>query len=132
MNAYLLAKNLHVACVIVSLGGFAARGLLMLAGSPLLGTRVMRIAPHVVDTLLLASAIWLAALLRQYPFVHGWLTAKVLGLVAYIVLGTIALRRGRTKGIRVAAFVAASATAFYIVSVALTHDARGFLLWLQG
>ena len=131
MNAYLLAKNLHVACVIVSLGGFLARGLLMLAGSPVLGTRLMRVAPHVVDTLLLASAIWLAWLLRQYPFVHGWLTAKVLGLVAYIVLGAIALRRGRTQGIRVAAFVAASATAFYIVSVALTHDPRGFLLWLQ-
>lgn len=130
MNAYLFAKNLHVACVIVSLGGFAARGLLMLAGSPLLGARVTRIAPHVVDTLLLASALWLAWMLRQYPFVHGWLTAKVLGLVAYIVLGAIALRRGRTKGIRVAAFVAASATAFYIVSVALTHDPRGFLLWL--
>ena len=130
MNAYLLAKDVHVACVILSLGGFVARGLLMLAGSPLLGTRVVRIAPHVVDTLLLASAIGLAWMLRQYPFVHGWLTAKVLGLVAYIVLGAIALRRGTTKGIRAAAFVAASATAFYIVSVALTHDPRGFLLWL--
>ena len=130
MSAYLFAKNLHVGCVILSLGGFAARGLLMLIGSPVLGTRVMRVAPHIVDTLLLASAIWLAWMLRQYPFVHGWLTAKVLGLVAYIVLGAIALRRGRTQGIRVAAFIAASATAFYIVSVALTHEARGFLLWL--
>ncbi len=130
MNAYLLAKNIHVGCVILSLGGFAARGLLMLAGSPVLGTRVMRVAPHVVDTLLLASALWLAWILRQYPFVHGWLTAKVIGLVVYIVLGAVALRRGRTKRIRVAAFIAASATAFYIVSVAITHDARGFLLWL--
>ncbi|HEX7054484.1 MAG TPA: SirB2 family protein [Burkholderiales bacterium] len=130
MNAYLLAKSLHVGCVILSLGGFLARGLLMIAGSPLLGSRVVRVAPHVVDTVLLASALWLAWMLRQYPFVHGWLTAKVLGLVAYIVLGSIALRRGRTKRIRIAAFAAASATAFYIVSVALTHDARGFLLWL--
>ena len=130
MTAYLLAKNLHVGCVIVSLGGFAARGLLMLVASPVLDTRAMRVVPHIVDTVLLASALWLAWILRQYPFVHGWLTAKVIGLVAYIVLGAIALRRGRTKGIRVAAFVAASVTAFYIVSVALTHDPRGFLLWL--
>lgn len=131
MAAYLLAKYLHVGSVIISLGGFAARGVLMLAQSPVLNTRFVRIAPHVVDTILLASALWLAWIIRQYPFVQGWLTAKVIGLVVYIVLGAIALRRGRTKGIRVAAFVGAAATAFYIVSVALTHDARGFLLWLS-
>lgn len=129
MPAYLLAKNIHVGCVILSFGGFAARGLLMLVGSPVLNTRVMRVVPHIVDTVLLASALWLAWILHQYPFVQGWLTAKVIGLVVYIVLGAIALRRGRTKGIRVAAFIAASVTAFYIVSVALTHDPRGFLLW---
>ena len=130
MTGYLIAKNLHVACVVLSLGGFAARGALMLAASPLLNTRFVRIAPHVVDTALLASALWLAWLIRQYPFVQGWLTAKVIGLLVYIVLGAIALRRGRTLGIRVAAFAGAAASAFYIVSVALTHDPRGFLLWL--
>lgn len=129
--AYLFAKYLHVGCVILSLGGFAARGALMLAGSPLLNARFVRIAPHVVDTVLLASALWLAWLIRQYPFVHGWLTAKVIGLVVYVVLGAIALRRGRTRGLRIAAFIGAAATALYIVSVALTHDARGLLLWLS-
>lgn len=129
MPAYLVAKHLHIACVILSLGGFAARGVLMLAGSALLERKFVRIAPHVVDTLLLASAIWLTVILRQYPFVNGWLTAKVIGLVVYIVLGAIALRRGKTKGVRIAAFVAAAGTAFYIVSVALTHDPRGFLAW---
>ena len=130
MNAYLIAKNIHVGCVILSLGGFAARGALMLLGSRALEARFVRIAPHVVDTLLLASALWLAWLIGQYPFVEGWLTAKVAGLVAYIVLGAIALRRGRTKAIRSAAFAAAALSAFYIVTVALTHDPRGFLLWL--
>ena len=129
MPAYLVAKYLHVGSVILSLGGFAARGVLMLSGSPLLATRFVRVAPHIVDTVLLASALWLSWLLRQYPFVHGWLTAKVLGLAVYIVLGAIALRRGRTKGVRIAAFVGAAAAAFYIVSVALTHDPRGLLLW---
>ena len=130
MSAYLLAKSLHVGCVILSLGGFAARGALMLAASPLLERRFVRVAPHVVDTVLLASALWLCGLIGQYPFLQPWLTAKVLGLLAYIVLGTIALRRGRTRGIRLAAFAAAAASAFYIVSVALTHHPRGFLLWL--
>ena len=124
-SAYLFVKYLHVACVVVSLAGFAVRGALMLAGSPLLGTRFVRVAPHVVDTALLASAAWLAWFVGQYPFVHGWLTAKVLGLVAYIVLGTIALKRGRTRTIRVAAFAAALASAGYVVSVALTRDPAG-------
>lgn len=122
MSAYVFAKDLHLACVVLSLGGFAARGALMLAGSPLLGTRFVRIAPHVVDTVLLASALWLSWMLQQYPFVHGWLTAKVLGLVAYIVLGAVALRRGRTKRVRAAAFAGAALSAAYIVAVALTKD----------
>lgn len=130
MTGYLLAKTIHVASVILSLGGFAARGALMLAASPLLERRFVRVAPHVVDTVLLASALWLAWIIHQYPFVQGWLTAKVIGLLVYIVLGAIALRRGRTRGVRIAAFVGAAATACYIVSVALTHDPRGFLLWL--
>jgi uncharacterized membrane protein SirB2 len=129
MTAYIFAKALHVGCVVLSLGGFVARGALMLAASPLLNARFIRIAPHVVDTVLLASALWLAWILRQYPFVQGWLTAKVIGLVVYIGLGTIALRRGRTKAVRITAFAGAAATAFYIVTVALTHDPRGFLLW---
>jgi uncharacterized membrane protein SirB2 len=129
MSAYLLAKTLHVGSVILSLGGFAVRGVLMLAGSPILEARFVRIAPHVVDTVLLGSALWLAWLLRQYPFVHGWLTAKVIGLIVYIVLGAIALRRGRTKAVRIAAFIGAVATAVYIVTVALTHDPHGLLLW---
>ncbi|HLS86823.1 MAG TPA: SirB2 family protein [Burkholderiales bacterium] len=127
MPTYLLVKHLHVACVAISIAGFAGRGALMLAGSPLLQARIVRIAPHVVDTVLLASAGWLAWFLGQYPFVHGWLTAKVLGLVAYIVLGSIALKRGRTKAVRAAAFAAALAAVLYVVSVALTRDPLGFL-----
>jgi uncharacterized membrane protein SirB2 len=95
----------------------------MLAGSPLLHHRFVRVAPHVVDTLLLASAVWLAWFIGQVPFVHGWITAKVFGLLAYIVFGTLALKRGRTKGVRAGAFTAALASVAYIVWVALTRDA---------
>jgi uncharacterized membrane protein SirB2 len=115
-------KTIHVASVALSLGGFLARGLLMLADSPLLAARWVRIAPHVVDTVLLGSALWLAVLIGQYPFVDGWLTAKTLGLLAYIGFGVVALRAGRTKGVRAAAFVAALAAAAYVVSVALTRS----------
>jgi uncharacterized membrane protein SirB2 len=119
---YLFAKHLHVACVVLSLAGFIARGGLMVAQSPLLQARLVRVAPHVVDTLLLASALWLAWMLQQYPFVHGWLTAKVIGLLAYIGFGTLALKRGRTRRVRMGYFVLALCAAAYIVAVALTRN----------
>jgi uncharacterized membrane protein SirB2 len=122
-EAYLAVRTLHVVCAALSITGFAARGVLMLLDSPLLKTRFVRIAPHVVDTLLLASAVWLAWFLGQVPFVHGWITAKIGALLAYIVLGSIALKRGRTRGIRAGAFAAALATVGYLVWVALTRDA---------
>jgi uncharacterized membrane protein SirB2 len=122
-EAYRAVWALHVGCAALSLAGFAARGALMLADSRWLRVRFVRIAPHVVDTVLLASAVWLAWFLDQAPFVNAWVTAKVLGLVAYVVLGAIALRRGKTKGLRAVAFGAALAVAAYIVAVALTHDA---------
>ncbi len=75
-----------------------------------------------VDTLLLASAIWMAVASRQYPFVEGWLTAKVIALLAYIGLGTIALSRGRTKRARAIAWLLALAVFGYIVGVALARD----------
>lgn len=131
-SAYLVAKTIHVGCAVVSLTGFGVRGALMLAGSRWLEARFVRIAPHVVDTLLLASALWLVWLLDQYPFVQGWVTAKVVGLVAYVGFGTLALRRGRTQGVRMVALVGAVGSAAYIVSVALTRDPRGPLVWLSG
>lgn len=90
--------------------------------SPMLARRWVRVAPHVVDTLLLASAIALAVTVGQYPLVDGWLTAKVLGLVVYIVLGMIALKRGRTRAARIAAFCSALLVFAYIVAVAVTKS----------
>ena len=123
---YALLKQLHVACAALSLAFFIVRGGWMITASPRLGTRFVRIAPHVVDTLLLASAIALAVTIDNYPGTHGWLTAKVIGLALYIVLGTIALKRGRTRSIRVASFFAAIAVFAYIVSVAVTKSPAGF------
>jgi uncharacterized membrane protein SirB2 len=76
----------------------------------------------VIDTVLLASAIALAITIRQYPFVADWLTAKVLALVLYVALGTIALKRAKSKRARVAAWLAAQGVFAYIVAVALTHS----------
>jgi len=128
---YLALKHLHLTTVVLSFALFTLRGVWMLIDFPWLQQRWVRITPHVIDTVLLASAIGLALILEQYPFVHGWLTAKVLGLIAYIILGSIALRYGPTKSIRASAWVAALIMFGYIVSVALTHTPLGFLLLWQ-
>jgi uncharacterized membrane protein SirB2 len=119
---YLALKNVHLICVVLSYLSFLVRGVWMLRDSPLLGARWVRIAPHVIDTILLASAIAMAIMIRQYPFTAPWLTAKLIGLVAYIALGVAALRRGRTKGVRLGAWIAAQLVFFYIAAVALTKQ----------
>ncbi len=120
---YLALKHLHITFAALSGGFFLLRGLWMLLDSPLLQRRWVKVVPHVVDTLLLTSALVLVFWSGQYPFVQAWLTAKVLALVAYIVLGTIALKRGRTRGVRTFALLAALAVFAYIVAVALTRNA---------
>ncbi|NML86489.1 SirB2 family protein [Polaromonas sp.] len=120
---YLAIKHLHITFAALSGSFFLLRGLWMLAESPMLQRRWVKVVPHVVDTLLLGSALVLVFWSGQYPFVQAWLTAKVLALIAYIVLGTIALKRGKTKGVRTFALLAALATFAYILAVALTRQA---------
>ncbi|WP_194725608.1 SirB2 family protein [Noviherbaspirillum malthae] len=120
--SYLAVKHFHMTFAALSGILFFVRGLLMLAESGALQRRFFRVAPHIVDTLLLASALVMVVWSAQYPFVQPWLTAKVVALVAYIAVGTIALKRGRTKGVRLAAFVAALLIFAYIIKVAVTRQ----------
>jgi uncharacterized membrane protein SirB2 len=122
---YSLLKWAHVSAVALSGLGFVLRYALVRPGSPAARTALVRIAPHVVDAMLLATAIGLAWLLNANPLAVPWLGAKLLGLALYIVLGTIALKRGSTPGVRGGAFLAAVACYAYIVSVALTKDPWG-------
>lgn len=123
---YLTLKHFHMGCAALSGSLFLVRGAWMLRDSARLHDRWVRIAPHMIDTLLLASAITLAVWSGQYPGVQGWLTAKVAALIIYIVLGTVALKRGRTKMVRFSAFIGALAVFGYIVAVALTKQPNPF------
>ena len=123
---YANIKAIHVASVAVSYTLFVVRGAWMLRASPRLAQRWVKIVPHVVDTILLLSAIMLAIMIRQYPFYADWLTAKVVGLVVYIGLGSLALKYGGSMRVRTVAWIAAQLVFFYIVSVALTHDPLPF------
>ena len=119
-------KYVHVACVILSGTGYFVRGLWMMRESPRLQKPWVKVVPHSIDSALLASAILLAMQLRLNPLVHGWLAAKVVALVAYIAVGTIGLKYGKTKNIRVTAWVGALIIFAYIVLVALTRRVLPF------
>jgi uncharacterized membrane protein SirB2 len=124
---YLLLKHFHMTCAAFSGALFLVRGAWMLAGSPWLQRRWVKTVPHVADSLLLASAIGLAAWSRQYPGQAPWLTAKIVALVAYIVLGAVALKYGRTKAVRTVALAGALLTFAYIVAVAVTKNPLFFV-----
>jgi uncharacterized membrane protein SirB2 len=122
---YLALRGVHIGCAVLTITLFVLRGGLMLADSPWQRNAVLRYLPHAVDTVLLTTALMLITVIHQYPFSTGWLTAKVVLLVAYVVLGSIALKRGGTKRIRVAAFVAALASVGFLVTVARAHHPLG-------
>jgi uncharacterized membrane protein SirB2 len=126
MIDYAAVKHVHMSAAALSLLLFVLRGAWMIAAPAQLARRWVRIVPHVIDTVLLATALWLAWQIGFAANAH-WLTAKIILLVAYIALGTIALKRGRTKRMRIAAFVGAIAVFGHIVSVAFTKSPLGLL-----
>jgi uncharacterized membrane protein SirB2 len=129
-ESYSQIKLLHIACVVCSGVLFTFRGVLMWVESRWTNALTLRRLSYAIDTLLLGSAISLAGILHQFPFVSSWLTAKVLLLVVYILLGIFALRRGRTRLTRQVCFVAALSVYAFIISIAMTHDPRGLFAFL--
>lgn len=124
---YVTIKHIHITSAMLSGSFFVLRGIWMMRESTMLQNRVVKILPHVVDTILLASALIMVFWSGQYPFVQNWLTVKVFALIAYIVFGTVALKRGRTRSVRVCAFVAAIVVFAYIGLVAMTKQALVFV-----
>ncbi|MDP3280179.1 MAG: SirB2 family protein [Nitrosomonas sp.] len=119
---YEVLKLIHVGSVIVSYALFFLRGVWLMQDSEKLRQRWVKILPHVVDTILLTSAIALAMIIQQNPLDNSWLTAKVTGLLFYIGLGMIAIRFGKTRRTKIKAWIAAQCVFIYIVLVALTKS----------
>lgn len=123
----LTIKYVHISCVLLSYALFFLRGVWMLSASPLLQQRWVKVIPHIVDTALLLSAVTLAIQLSISPLSAHWLMAKIIALLLYILLGTLAIKRGKTLKIRLAAWLSAQMVFIYIVSVALTHNPMPWL-----
>lgn len=126
---YTFVKLIHQGAVALSVTGFFARGLASLRGAPWVTGRAARTWPHLIDTVLLASAVTLAWMLRLNPLATPWLAAKICGLLVYIGLGMVALRPSLPRQLRALAWVGALATIGWIVSVAITKHPAG---WLAG
>ena len=104
----------------------------MITESDLLRSRMSQIAPHIVDTLFLATGIGMLLATSLNPFAHSWLMAKFAGLMLYVLLGTVAIKRGSSRVVRIAAFIAALATFAYIVGVGLTRSTLSWIAFLTG
>ena len=124
---YLPLKHLHMTLVGLSVAGFTLRGLASAAGARWVRARPARTIPHVLDTLLLASGLWLLFTIGTGLAAAPWFSAKMIGLVAYVLLGVVALRPGTSRGLRVVAWIAALAVVGWMWSVARTKNPAGFL-----
>ena len=119
-----LVKQLHVALALLTACSFCLRGYWMLVRSPRLESPWARRLPHVVDALLLLTGVTMAVGLAISPHAHPWLAVKLVAIVAYVIIGSIALKRGRSYRQRAVALVVSLLVLAYIFAVALHHDAR--------
>ena len=126
---YPLIKNLHALAAIVTITGFILRGYWMMTNRDILQHRVTRTVPHIVDTIFLLSGIAMLVMLSLNPLTQSWLLAKFAGLILYILLGTVAIRRGSTLQIRTIAFIAALSVFGYIVGVALSKSPASWMAY---
>ena len=124
---YLIIKNIHVTFATLTIVGFVLRAYWRMSGSDLHQNRAMKILPHTVDALFLATGIWLIMMLDINPLQHPWLLAKFAAIFAYVGLGMVAFRFGRTARTRSLAFVGAVASFAFVVGVALSKSPMSWL-----
>ena len=121
---------LFVHILAISLSGclFALRGLGVLASARWPQAAPVRYLSYSIDTVLLTAALMLLTILPGAMFANGWLTVKLVLVVIYVVLGSFALKRGRTPRMRAICFVAALLVFASIIGIALAHHPLGWLL----
>lgn len=126
--SFMAIKHAHMLFAVLSITLFMLRAWLAVPSPARIKSKLLKILPHIIDTLLLAFGIWLAVSSKQIPFDNSpWLTAKVIGLVLYIIVGTFAIKRGKTRGQRLAATLAAIAIFAYIYGAAVSKSPLSWL-----
>ena len=128
---YTILKFIHLSTVILSFAGFLLRSYWMMSESEMLRRPWVRVLPHIIDTIFLLAGIGLIVILHLQLMANNWLLIKFAALLVYVVLGAIALRRGRSRRTRITAFIFAVLTYTYIVGVALTKSALSWITYLS-
>lgn len=125
---YIAIKHAHMMFALITITLFMLRAWLAVPDPDRIKSKLLKVLPHIIDTLLLALGIWLAVLSKQIPFSNSpWLTAKVIGLVLYIIVGTIAIKRGKTQDQRLVATFVAIAIFAYIYGAAISKSPLSWL-----
>ncbi|MDC0598811.1 SirB2 family protein [Gammaproteobacteria bacterium] len=122
MTLYILLKSIHMGCALLSVTSFIVRGVWMFTGSALLTKKIVKVAPHLIDTIFLLSGLSLVFLIDSGLLGQAWLLTKILLLVVYIALGIVALKPSVNSKIKIAAFVSALLVFIYIVGVAVSKN----------
>lgn len=123
-------KHAHIGLALVSGALFALRGAGALAGMRWPRWAPVRWTSYGIDTALLTAALMLLTILPGGLYANGWLTAKLVLLVVYVVLGVYALRRARSRAGRAICYLAALATFAMIYGIARAHHPLGYLYGL--
>lgn len=126
ISFYLPIKSVHIAAVVISGGLFVLRGLLVLNGKTWAMSAPLRYLSYSIDTILLTAALMLATMLPGAVFANGWLTVKLTLLLVYVILGSFALKRGRSRRERAVFYIAAVTVYAFMYSVARTHQPLGW------
>ena len=119
---YELVKYTHLTTIVLSVVLFLLRFVLNTMQSVTLQKKWLKVVPHIVDTLLLVSAATLCVMLKQYPFVDAWVTEKLIALVMYVFMVTLALKLGHTGFMRGIGLIGALSWIAYAGMVAVSKQ----------
>ena len=126
---FMAVKYVHVTCVALTFISFSLRGYWMIKEVPLLQQRAAKTIPHIIDATLLTSGVFMATIMYGAFYEQTWLLIKLLILLLYIILGSIALRYGKSRQIRIVSLIGAWCAFFCIIILARNHAA--FTIWIN-
>lgn len=120
--SYLLVKHVHITLAVISISFFCVRFFWAINNASQLNHKWVKILPHFVDTFLLGCGLYLLFTLKAWPSEHAWLAVKLVALIVYILLGTFAIKRGKTKEVKVLTGALAILVYLYMLNVAISHN----------
>lgn len=120
-------KHLHMTLAVLSISLFTLRFIWLLANSPKLQAKWVKITPHIIDTLLLSLGVIMAVQYSMNPMEQLWLGEKLLAVVAYIFTGYYTLKLARNKSMQIIGYLGAMGWVMLIVRLAMTREPMFFL-----